>query len=83
MRLVLAVSVAEIRLRSRFPRLVWGLTPDARELRCIQSELRRLECDPEFAAEWRAELAEGWRRVEFDQALLRALEGLPDGGGPS
>ncbi|MFI1017550.1 hypothetical protein [Streptomyces sp. NPDC020965] len=59
------------------------LTPEARDLRSVRRELRRLETDPEFADAWRAELAEGWRRIEFDRALLRVLEGLPDGGGPS
>ncbi|WP_153482773.1 hypothetical protein, partial [Streptomyces katsurahamanus] len=38
--------------------------PEDREQRELLAELRQLERDPEFAADWRVEPAEGWRRVQ-------------------
>lgn len=81
--LTLVARATETRSGSRFPRTLWPLSPKERELRFLRRELRRLEKDREFAGEWQAELAEGWRRIEFDRALLRALEERGDGGDPS
>ncbi|MER7043860.1 hypothetical protein ABT391_02955 [Streptomyces jumonjinensis] len=53
--------------RSGIRRLLWSLMPEDREHRDLLAELRRLERDPEFAADQRAEPAEGWRRVQFDK----------------
>lgn len=78
-----AGKAAAVRPRPRLPRLLRALSPQERELSLLRSELRQLENDPEFAAEWRVELAEGWRRIEFDRALLKVLDAPPEGGGPT
>ncbi|MGW4033376.1 hypothetical protein ACWEFL_29455 [Streptomyces sp. NPDC004838] len=70
-RLVLAVGAVEIRLRERFPRLMWLLTTTRRQRRALMSELQRLESDPEFAAQARARLD-----AELDQRLDRAFAEL-------
>ncbi|MFI1016285.1 hypothetical protein [Streptomyces sp. NPDC020965] len=77
--LALAVGAAETQSRCHLARLMRFLTVSSRELRVLRSELRRLESDAEFAAAWRAELAEGWRRVEFDRALDNVLRAGPNG----
>ncbi|MFI1017464.1 hypothetical protein [Streptomyces sp. NPDC020965] len=74
----LAVGAARFRVRR-----TWALSPEARDLRLLRRELRRLERDPEFAGAWRAELAEGWRRIEFDRALSKICDDLVDDGDPS
>ncbi|MGW1978470.1 hypothetical protein [Streptomyces sp. NPDC001889] len=79
-RLALAVGAVEVWLRVCFPRLVWALTPRGREHRRLRAELRRLETDPDYADQWRAELAEGWRQVRFERALEALLRDLADGG---
>ncbi|GGZ27072.1 hypothetical protein GCM10010387_20540 [Streptomyces inusitatus] len=82
-RLALAVRAVEIWLRVRFPRLVWVLTPRCRERRALRAELRRVETDPEYAAQWRAELDEGVRQLRFERALEALVQDLADGGDPS
>ncbi|MFI2212070.1 hypothetical protein [Streptomyces sp. NPDC020141] len=81
-RLVLAAGAAEFRSWLCVAPLARSLISRGRERRALRAELRRLETDPEYAADWRIELAEGWRRNEFDRALLRVLDARSDGGDP-
>ncbi|MFJ7588414.1 hypothetical protein ACIQZO_13715 [Streptomyces sp. NPDC097617] len=55
-RLALAVAVAEHRLHQRFPRLVRALSPHSPARSEPFAELQRLETDPAFRAQFRAEL---------------------------
>ncbi|WP_190120739.1 hypothetical protein [Streptomyces inusitatus] len=59
------------------------LTAQGRERRALGAELRRVETDPEYAAEWRAELDEGVRQLRFERALEALVRDLADGGDPS
>lgn len=74
-----AVGIAEVWLRSCFLLLAEALTSEGRERRVLRAELRRFDNDAEFAAEWRAEATEGWRRAEFDRALSKLACGRSDG----
>ncbi|SCK63166.1 hypothetical protein YUWDRAFT_06828 [Streptomyces sp. AmelKG-D3] len=55
-RLALAVGAAEVRLRLRFPRLMWALTPSRFESDEPFAELVRIESDPAYRALFFAEL---------------------------
>lgn len=55
-RLALAAGSAEVRLRLRFPRLMWALTPRRPERDAPFAELVRIESDPVFRALFFAEL---------------------------
>ncbi|MFF3086343.1 hypothetical protein ACFVRB_15035 [Streptomyces nojiriensis] len=55
-RLALAVGAVEVHLRSRFPRIMWALTPRRPEPAAPFAELQRIEMDPEYRARYLAEL---------------------------
>lgn len=55
-RLALAAGTAEVRLRLRFPRAMWALTPRRSERDEPFAELVRIESDPVYRALFFAEL---------------------------
>ncbi|MEV6419778.1 hypothetical protein [Streptomyces sp. NPDC051662] len=77
--LVLAAGAVNVLLRLRFPRLVWALTTTSGERRALMSELRRLESDPLFAAEWRTALHTEWDQRVFDRAVAELVRSVTYG----
>lgn len=74
-RLALAVGATEVRLRLRFPRLMWALTPRRPERDEPFAELVRIESDPAFRALFVAELnAALIARDAERQAVVDALK---------
>lgn len=86
MRLALVAGAMEIRLRTRFPRIMCALTRQPAPHEGLFAELRRIEADPEFRAVFRAGLdaaiveRDVVREVEAAADLLRSLV-RPDSGG--
>jgi hypothetical protein len=77
-RLVLAVGAAEVRVRQRFCRIMWALTPHPPERVQPFAELHRIESDPKYRALFLAGLdaAIAERNAEQGAELEAFLDGM-------
>ncbi|WP_411083220.1 hypothetical protein [Streptomyces sp. cmx-18-6] len=78
-RLALALGAAEVRLRLRFPGLMWALTPSPAEHDVPFAELQRIESDPAYRALFLARLGAAITDRDAErEAMVHAIEAAAD-----